>query len=93
MSGRCAVCGAQARYRVAREDGTECYCDSCFKRTPEGEWKPLLDSFARPLAPAGKCPHCGWTVERLEQTGLVGCPLCYEALDRGILAGFAPKPG
>jgi protein-arginine kinase activator protein McsA len=27
----------------------------------------------------GKCPNCGWTENRLIETGMLGCPLCYEA--------------
>ncbi len=26
------------------------------------------------------CPHCGWTQQKCQETGFVGCALCYSAL-------------
>lgn len=26
------------------------------------------------------CPHCGWTQQKCQETGFVGCSLCYSSL-------------
>lgn len=38
--------------------------------------------------PTETCPHCGWTRAEAEEKGLVGCPLCYEALGAGLWDHF-----
>ncbi len=45
---------------------------------------------ARPAAAsiARFCPHCKWTLERFQKTGLMGCPDCYghfRAQAKGVL--------
>ncbi|HRK22679.1 MAG TPA: hypothetical protein PLX06_12760 [Fimbriimonadaceae bacterium] len=93
MSEKCSLCGARAGFRVRDAHGTTAYCESCIRRTAEAPIAELLQAFRRPKAPKGVCPHCGWTDAKLEQTGMLGCPLCYEALDGQILAGFVPNAG
>jgi len=33
-----------------------------------------------PAQIGSRCPHCGTTAEKVSESGLVGCPLCYVAL-------------
>ena len=36
----------------------------------------------------GQCPNCGMKEEQAVDSGLVGCPLCYEMLSEASLAHF-----
>jgi protein-arginine kinase activator protein McsA len=36
----------------------------------------------------GSCPNCGWTENRLVETGMLGCPLCYEAFSDRVWKQF-----
>lgn len=47
---------------------------------------PGLAAFIRTLhaseAPKGEsCPYCGWTQQKCQETGYVGCALCYSSLE------------
>ena len=39
----------------------------------------------------GRCPACGYSVFLLEQSGLLGCPACYEVFKEQITAMLAPQ--
>lgn len=39
------------------------------------------------------CPMCGTTSDKAIDDGLVGCPLCYEALDDTVWRHFGITPG
>lgn len=41
----------------------------------------FLLQFHAALPERGICPHCGWTEKQYLESGYVGCPLCYSALD------------
>jgi hypothetical protein len=45
----------------------------------------FLLHFHASLPDRGSCPHCGWTEAQYLETGYVGCPLCYSALE--VVAG------
>ena len=82
MNEGCAHCGGAATV-VLREDGAATpICAQCLDRiTPGMRLGNLRKQFLRDRKVGAPCPHCGWTNEQLTQTGMVGCPLCYEALD------------
>jgi len=56
----------------------------------EVAWRGTLEKFGARSATKGRCPFCGWTEIQFEQTQLMGCPLCYDAL--GYLI-FPPPSG
>jgi protein-arginine kinase activator protein McsA len=39
----------------------------------------FVGSFVRPKAEETVCPHCKTTAAAVLETGLAGCPLCFEA--------------
>jgi protein-arginine kinase activator protein McsA len=39
----------------------------------------FLTSFVKPRAVADHCPHCQTTAKSVAETGMAGCPLCFEA--------------
>lgn len=47
---------------------------------------PGFGAFLRTLhdshSPKGEsCPYCGWTQQKCQETGYVGCALCYSSLE------------
>lgn len=46
-----------------------------------GRLVSLMTSASRP---EDRCPNCGWTAEQVIAQHLLGCPLCYSALDSKI---------
>jgi hypothetical protein len=68
---------------MLREDGSRSpICSACLDRlTPGMRLGNLRRQFIRDRKAGGACPNCGWTSEEIVKTGLVGCPLCYEALE------------
>jgi protein-arginine kinase activator protein McsA len=80
MSSSCSHCGKPAELSVRRTDAELDLCRECFRKSPDGGVLRILDGMRRPAARAGQCPHCGWTKAKLDAAGLVGCPLCYEAI-------------
>lgn len=48
----------------------------------------VLKSFKRPRNEVGPCPHCGCTQNQWKETGLVGCPLCYEVFRKDLSSHF-----
>jgi protein-arginine kinase activator protein McsA len=54
---------------------------------PDSRLGSLTRAFQRPREP-GKCPYCGWTAAKAKDLGLVGCPLCYEALEASLWPEF-----
>lgn len=84
----CERCGGDDAFSIKEDGSTSVVCGICLdKRYPELR----LGTLTRPLQRTrtfGICPHCGWTTERAKKNGLVGCPLCYEALDPAIWPDF-----
>ena len=56
---------------------------------PDLRLASLGRAFGRSRASFAACPHCGWTLEKAQETALFGCPLCYEALDVLKITGNA----
>jgi protein-arginine kinase activator protein McsA len=52
-----------------------------------------MASMRRPKAVRGDCPYCGTTQKELEDTGLAGCPLCYEAFPPAVWSQFGLELG
>ncbi len=86
----CARCGSPAAYRFGQEGEESTYCRACAERVGPRDVVRLLGELTRERPdPNRPCPHCGWTRAQFSETGLLGCPLCYEVLEPEILAGFA----
>ena len=62
-------------------NGEMAVCAACVDRAfPRTKLGAMRRHFHRDRSSSGQCPYCGWTQEQLDRRGLVGCPLCYEAL-------------
>lgn len=87
---RCARCGGVGAFLIRSDASVEELCASCADRQ-FSSFRPaaLKKSFGRPRRLDGTCPFCGWTEEQLLETSLVGCPVCYEALDLRVIPGMA----
>jgi len=44
----------------------------------------FLEQLYGVIPATGACPHCGQTEEAFQESGFLGCPLCYSALQRQI---------
>ncbi len=66
-----------------RQDGVASWlCEACAGRKPGIQGLcGLVRSLKRGRKPSLTCPHCETTADDVKETGLAGCPLCYEALD------------
>lgn len=74
---------------MVRDGEESLWCESCLRETPELALVELLKSLKRPKKPMANCPHCGWRIEQVQETALLGCPLCYEVFATDILKGIA----
>jgi len=81
----CGVCGQAAVLEVKDADASEVLCWNCLRAygTFAG-FGEFVEGFHRRPKPTTVCPHCEWTVNQIETTGLVGCPLCYVALKDAV---------
>ena len=82
MNEGCALCGGAANLTLNEEGSSSPVCSSCLDRiTPGMRLGSLGKQFLRSREANGICPYCGWTNAQVAETGFVGCPLCYEALE------------
>lgn len=82
MNGDCAECGGAATLILTEGPDRIALCVACVDRKfPELRLGSFKKQFMRPRKTDGACPNCGWTQQKLSETGLLGCPLCYEALE------------
>jgi protein-arginine kinase activator protein McsA len=85
----CSICGKDNGSTVAEGNESVALCTTCInKRWPRLRIGDLSDGLRRPKAGQGQCPYCGTTDKQALDTGLVGCPLCYEALSNTIWQEF-----
>lgn len=54
----------------------------------------ILASMRSPAGYIEVCPHCGWNLDRVLETRLLGCPLCYSVFAPAIerLLGSTGEP-
>jgi protein-arginine kinase activator protein McsA len=79
MPELCSNCGRQGFCSVSQDGVESVLCARCAEDLagPVGLGS-LVRAFDRQRKLGGPCPHCGTTAEKLRQSALVGCPLCYE---------------
>ncbi len=87
---RCSRCGGAATFWMI-ENSTELpFCAACTDRElADVRISGLRKAFSRPRRFDGTCPYCGWTAQQLAESALLGCPICYEALDLHAIPGLA----
>lgn len=75
---------------VVRRDGnqTEMGSRAFVRAYPELRVLTFLRTTLSDFARRSQCPACGWTSAKIEETGMVGCPLCYEGVDSPLLDRF-----
>jgi protein-arginine kinase activator protein McsA len=77
---RCSECGRPARLSATADGQTRRLCDRCLDSFLEqAGMARFLTSFVKPRAVADHCPHCQTTAKSVAETGMAGCPLCFEA--------------
>lgn len=82
---RCAECGLPAKATVLAEP----LCADCLdRRTGVPGSSNFLLAFRRGRTALGSCPYCGTTIQAIQTSGYVGCPLCYEAFRLEIARHF-----
>lgn len=80
----CSACGKDNGLTITEGGEAVSLCPDCLdKRWPALRLGELTQSLRRPTT-QGKCPFCGTTDKQALDTGLVGCPLCYEALSARV---------
>ncbi|MBI1757191.1 MAG: hypothetical protein HYR64_08815 [Fimbriimonas ginsengisoli] len=83
----CAECGRPASLRSVRSGEESWLCPRCADRLavvfPIGSF---LASLPEPERPPSACPGCGMPQGEWRRTGLVGCPVCYEAFREELFA-------
>lgn len=82
----CEICRQKASLELTENGVSSWFCLPCLKSSSElGDIAQWLVSLRPQQTRLTMCPSCGWTVDKVEQTGHVGCPLCYESLDSPLL--------
>jgi hypothetical protein len=77
----CADCGHSAELLLKMAGAGVPLCPACLDaRFPGERLGSAISAFVRNPRPVNQCPYCGWTQERLNESDLAGCPLCYQAL-------------
>jgi protein-arginine kinase activator protein McsA len=85
MPEACGQCGRPSEYVVLHDRMETCLCGQCaLGRSGFFGLETLTGGMQFPRRRSGPCPHCGTTVESIEATALVGCPLCYEVFAQRI---------
>lgn len=77
------------------QDGVQSWlCDSCLgPLLPFRSFSTFASEFQRGVPDTARCPYCGTTKEDVQSTGLVGCPLCYDALPGTLWKEFGIARG
>ncbi len=77
------------------QDGVQTWaCSRCIDLLlPDAGLSSISLALCPPKRMLGICPYCKSTQEEALQTGLVGCPLCYEMLDAAALVHFGIAKG
>lgn len=89
MTSTCAYCGGPSVFRVDVAGDQARLCRSCLdKRYPELMLGTLAEALVMRKVSNGVCPNCGWTEAQLNNTGMLGCPLCYEAFSEDVWPRF-----
>ena len=87
----CVRCGRKTSMRLVESHDQAHLCRLCLDRQAPalrlGTLAAALTAYS-PKADRQSCPYCGWTAEEAVEKGLVGCPLCYEALDPALWPHF-----
>lgn len=90
---RCECCGTQERLlRITDGKGTRLLCTECAGSVPDRAMAAAVRFFGRLAMPSGvawrrvptgpvqeACPQCGWKLQDVESTGMLGCTACYDA--------------
>ena len=63
------------------------------KYAPGADLPAIAAAMVRARRIPGKCPYCGTLQAEALEMGLVGCPLCYEMLDKDALHHFGITKG
>jgi hypothetical protein len=72
---------------------TEQLCLRCLEiRVRRPGFGEFVSEFRHPKRNADRCPYCLRTVATIEETGLVGCALCYEVVPEAVLVRFGARP-
>jgi len=84
-SALCDRCGRSATFRVSEAGVERWICESCLETVlgaiPLSE---IAVAMVRAPRNQGTCPYCQTTAGEVAETGLAGCPLCYESLGDGL---------
>lgn len=89
----CSECGAEARYRVTEAGVQTTLCGRCADELCGWiDLDALLSGFRKPRAGGDECPYCGTTRQQAVETGLVGCPLCYEVFPADVWHHYGLDP-
>jgi len=51
----------------------------------------FLADFQHRRQMAERCPNCDRSVAESEQTGILGCPLCYEVISQSVLVSLGAR--
>jgi hypothetical protein len=72
------------------QDGVQtAACVACAELlAPQADLPAIAAAMVRVRRTPGSCPNCGTLQSDALETGLVGCPLCYEMFDQEALNHF-----
>jgi protein-arginine kinase activator protein McsA len=75
----CDSCGGLPQYSIKENGHRFSLCARCLdKKYPHLAVEALRKSLIKDRASHETCPYCKTTLSQAKDTGLVGCPLCYE---------------
>ena len=88
----CHRCGRPS-VAVLEQDGVSMrVCGRCLEFIVGSPgFADFLAEFRHPRQDAERCPFCQRSVAESEQTGILGCPLCYEVMSQSVLVGLGAR--
>lgn len=76
----CAECGRRNVLQVEGLGTGQVLCARCLDaRLDQPGFSGFMQAFITPQIKRETCPFCATTVSMVRDSGLMGCPICYEA--------------
>jgi len=85
----CERCGRPAEFRLTEQERETVVCRRCVDRLAGvSRLGAVLTAFLRAPERLDTCPYCGCRDVDWRESGIVGCPLCYEVFQAELSRHF-----
>ena len=85
----CERCGRPAVFGLTEQGHRSWYCAQCLERASGVKrLGAVLSAFLRKPERLDACPYCGCRDTEWRNSGVMGCPLCYEVFQNELRVHF-----